>query len=58
MSGWRRSIRADSVEPLLTSMCPSANRFDRLTHDVEGIIGRPATSARAFVARHAKSFAP
>jgi NAD(P)H dehydrogenase (quinone) len=33
-------------------------RYDRLTHDVEAILGRPATSARAFVARHAASFAP
>jgi hypothetical protein len=32
-------------------------RYDRLTHDVEAILGRPATSARDFVARHAASFA-
>jgi uncharacterized protein YbjT (DUF2867 family) len=36
----------------------AANRYDRLTHDVEAILGRPATSARDFVARHARSFAP
>ena len=36
----------------------AANRYDRLTHDVEAILGRPATSARDFVARHAESFAP
>jgi hypothetical protein len=36
----------------------AANRYDRLTQDVEAITGRPATSARDFVARHAKSFAP
>src|SRR5215471_11923173 len=36
----------------------AANRYDRLTHDVEAILGRPATSAGAFVERHAKSFAP
>jgi hypothetical protein len=35
----------------------AANRYDRLTHDVEAIVGRPATSARDFVARHAESFA-
>jgi NAD(P)H dehydrogenase (quinone) len=34
------------------------NRYDRLTHDVEAILGRPATSARDFVARNAESFAP
>jgi uncharacterized protein YbjT (DUF2867 family) len=33
-------------------------RYDRLTHDVEAILGRPATSARDFVARHGRSFAP
>jgi uncharacterized protein YbjT (DUF2867 family) len=33
-------------------------RYDRLTHDVEAILGRPATSARDFVARHAATFAP
>jgi NAD(P)H dehydrogenase (quinone) len=33
-------------------------RYDRLTHDVEAVLGRPATSARDFVARHAASFAP
>src|SRR5262249_54065194 len=33
-------------------------RYDRLTHDIEAVLGRPATSARDFVARHAASFAP
>src|SRR5262249_55201229 len=36
----------------------AANRYDRVTHNVEAITGRPATSARDFVARHAESFAP
>jgi NAD(P)H dehydrogenase (quinone) len=36
----------------------AANRYDRLTHDVETITGRPATSARDFVARHAELFRP
>jgi uncharacterized protein YbjT (DUF2867 family) len=35
----------------------AAHRYDRLTHDVEAILGRPATGARDFVARHAESFA-
>ena len=35
----------------------AANRYDRLTHDVQAILGRPATGARDFVARHAASFA-
>ena len=36
----------------------AANRYHRLSQDVAAILGRPATSARDFVARHAKSFAP
>jgi uncharacterized protein YbjT (DUF2867 family) len=35
----------------------AANRYDRLTHDIEAILGRPPTSARDFVVRHAASFA-
>jgi NAD(P)H dehydrogenase (quinone) len=34
----------------------AANRYDRLTRDVEAITGRPATSCRDFVARHAELF--
>lgn len=34
----------------------AANRYDRLTHDVEAILGRPATGVRDFVARHARAF--
>ena len=46
------------AEHLLTmAKLHAANRYDRLTHDVEAITGRPATSARDFVARHAESFA-
>jgi uncharacterized protein YbjT (DUF2867 family) len=36
----------------------AANRYDRLTHDIETITGRPATSVRDFVARHAALFGP
>jgi hypothetical protein len=36
----------------------AAGRYDRLTHDVEALLGRPATSARDFVARHAELFGP
>jgi NAD(P)H dehydrogenase (quinone) len=43
---------------LLTMARRAANRYDRLNHDVEAILGRPATGARDFVARHAESFAP
>jgi uncharacterized protein YbjT (DUF2867 family) len=34
----------------------AANRYDRLTHDVETITGRPATGVRDFIARHAELF--
>ncbi len=32
------------------------NRYDRLTHDFEAIIGRPATSIREYVANHPELF--
>src|SRR5262249_20631603 len=32
------------------------NRYDRLTHDFEAIIGRPATSVRDYVANHPELF--
>ncbi len=34
----------------------AANRYDRLTHDVEAITGHPATSVRDFVARNSRLF--
>jgi hypothetical protein len=34
----------------------AANRYDRLTHDVEAIIGRPATNIRDFVAQRKEFF--
>jgi hypothetical protein len=35
----------------------AANRYDRITHDVEMITGRPATSVREFIGKHADLFA-
>ncbi len=35
----------------------AANRYDRLTRDVETITGHPAMAVREFVASHAESFA-
>jgi hypothetical protein len=47
------------AEHLLTmAKLHAANRYDRLTHDVEAITGRPATSVRDVVARNADLFAP
>jgi uncharacterized protein YbjT (DUF2867 family) len=54
-----RGLPEHVYEHLLTmAKLHAANRYDRLTHDVEAILGRPATSTREFVARHAASFAP
>ncbi len=36
----------------------AANRYDRLTHDIEVVTGKPATSVRDFVARQADLFRP
>jgi NAD(P)H dehydrogenase (quinone) len=35
----------------------AANRYDRMTHDVEKVTGRPAMSVHDFVASHADQFA-
>jgi NAD(P)H dehydrogenase (quinone) len=59
---WREELRnrnlPDQVfEHLLTmARLHAANRYDRLTHDVEAITGREATSCRDFVARNAELF--
>jgi uncharacterized protein YbjT (DUF2867 family) len=54
-----RNLPEHVFEHLLTmARLHAANRYDRLTHDVEGITGRPATSVRDFVARHADLFGP
>ncbi len=46
-------------EHLLTmARLHAENRYDRLTHDVETITGRPATSVRDFVANHPEIFGP
>jgi uncharacterized protein YbjT (DUF2867 family) len=36
----------------------AANRYDRATHDIETVTGRPATSIRDFVVKHADLFVP
>jgi NAD(P)H dehydrogenase (quinone) len=56
----RRHNLPDHVfEHLLTmARLHAANRYDRLTHNVEAITGRRATSCRDFVARHAELFRP
>jgi hypothetical protein len=52
-----RNLPDHVFERLLTMVrLHAANRYDRLTHDVEAITGRPPTCARDFVARYAESF--
>jgi NAD(P)H dehydrogenase (quinone) len=60
---WRdRELRARNLpehvfEHLLTmAQLHAVNRYDRLTHDVETILARPATSIRDYVAKHPKLF--
>jgi hypothetical protein len=48
-----RNLPDHVLEHLLTvARLHAANRYDRLTQNVETIVGRPATSARDFVAQH------
>jgi NAD(P)H dehydrogenase (quinone) len=54
-----RGLPDHVFEHLLTmARLHAANRYDRLTRDVEAITGRPATSVCNFVARHAELFKP
>jgi NAD(P)H dehydrogenase (quinone) len=54
-----RNLPDHVIEHLLTmARLHAANRYDRLTHDVEAITGRPATGVRDFVAQHAELFGP
>jgi NAD(P)H dehydrogenase (quinone) len=53
----RRNLPDHVFEHLLTmARLHAANRYDRLTHEIQAIIGRPATSCRDFVARNAELF--
>jgi uncharacterized protein YbjT (DUF2867 family) len=54
-----RDLPEHVFEHLLTmARLHAANRYDRLTHDVEAITGSPATSVRDYVAQHAELFVP
>jgi NAD(P)H dehydrogenase (quinone) len=53
----KRGLSEHLFEHFLTmARLHAANRYDRLTDDVEAITGRPATSVRDFVARHKALF--
>jgi NAD(P)H dehydrogenase (quinone) len=59
---WRDDLRKFNLpehvfEHLLTmARLHADNRYDRITHDVDAITGRPALSVRDFVAQHADIF--
>ena len=61
---WRDALRSrgfpeHTLQHIVTmARLHAANRYDRLTHDIEQITGRPATSVREYVARNAELFAP
>jgi NAD(P)H dehydrogenase (quinone) len=53
----RQDLSEHICEHFLTmARLHAANRYDRLTHDVETIIARPATNIRDFVAQHRQFF--
>jgi NAD(P)H dehydrogenase (quinone) len=53
----RQDLSEHVCEHFLTmARLHAANRYDRLTHDVETIIARPATNIRDFVAQHRQFF--
>jgi NAD(P)H dehydrogenase (quinone) len=53
----RQDLSEHVCEHFLTmARLHAANRYDRLTHDIETIIARPATNIRDFVAQHRQFF--
>jgi NAD(P)H dehydrogenase (quinone) len=46
----------DFEHTLTMARLHAANRYDRITNDVEKITGRSATSVRDFIAKHARIF--
>ncbi len=59
---WREQLAKLNLPPHVTAHLATmaklhaANRYDRITGDVEAIIGRPATSVRDFVTKNAALF--
>ncbi|HEY6419863.1 MAG TPA: NAD(P)H-binding protein [Candidatus Binataceae bacterium] len=55
----KRKLPEHVREHLLTmARLHAANRYDRITHDVEELTGGPAMTVRDFVAQHVDLFAP
>jgi len=61
LAPWRDALRAEhlteyAIDHIVTmAKLHAANRYDRLTNDIEFITGRPAISARDFAARNAQA---
>jgi NAD(P)H dehydrogenase (quinone) len=61
---WEERLRSRGLPPHLANHLVTmahlhaANRYDRLTHDVEKLLGRPATSITDYVRANAALFAP
>lgn len=61
---WDRELRSRNLPDhlfrhLLTmARLHAADRYDRLTHDIEAITGRPPTSTRDYIASHPELFKP
>lgn len=54
-----RGLPEHAIQHIVTmAALHAANRYDRLTNDIEQITGRRATSARDYVVRQAEQFAP
>lgn len=57
-AAWRDELRAHNFPEhvhhhfAVMARLHAENRYDRLTHDVDALLGRPATSVRAYVAKH------
>lgn len=57
-AAWRDELQAHSFPEhvhhhfVVMAQLHAENRYDRLTHDVDALLDRPATSVRAYVAKH------
>jgi uncharacterized protein YbjT (DUF2867 family) len=58
LATWRDELRAHNFPEhvhhhfVVMAQLHAENRYDRLTHDVDALLGRPATRVRAYVAKH------
>lgn len=61
---WRDELRAHNFPEhvyhhfVVMAQLHAENRHDHFTHDVDALLGRPATSIRAYVAKHPELWRP